>query len=139
MMDNLPNTLQRFAKKLIIYAREYGQIFLKWTWKVIKSRRYALHKSLAKRKLDRMLKEFGNEVYTISIKEGKTDWMETPSIKEKIEMLRLTEANVQHFDRLREDLERHFELQKLQIKKQTDALIKALPDLKSEEETSQQS
>jgi len=61
--------------------------------------------------------------------------MELPSIKEKIEMLRLTEANVNHFDRLRQDLEKHFELQKLQIKRQAEALIKALPD-KSQEETS---
>jgi type II secretory pathway component PulL len=82
-----------------------------------------------------MLKEFGSEVYATSVKEGKTDWMELPSIKEKIEMLRLTEANVNHFDRLRQDLEKHFELQKIQIRKQTEALIKALPD-KSQEETS---
>jgi len=137
MVDKVqvPSTFQRFAKKFIIYAKEYAQIFLKWTWKIIKSRRYAIQKCLARRKLDKMLKEFGSEVYTASIKEGKADWMELPSIKEKIEMLRLTEANVNHFDRLRQDLEKHFELQKIQIRKQTEALIKALPD-KSQEESS---
>ena len=131
----IPSTFQKLLKKSVIYAKEYVQIFSKWIWKIIRSRRYAIQKCLAKRKLDKMLKEFGSEVYATSVKEGKTDWMELPSIREKIEMLRLTEANVNHFDRLRQDLEKHFELQKIQIRKQTEALIKALPD-KSQEETS---
>jgi hypothetical protein len=135
MIDKVPDSFQRLARKFTIYAKEYAQISLKWAWKIIKSRRYAIQKFLVMRKLDKMLKEFGGEVYNTSIKEGKTDWMELPSIKEKIEMLRLTEANVNHFDRLRQDLEKHFELQKLQIKRQAEALIKALPD-KSQEETS---
>ncbi|MCX7822039.1 MAG: hypothetical protein N2260_01185 [Syntrophobacterales bacterium] len=137
MTNGLPKTLQNFARKLVIYLKEYGQIGLKWSWKVFKSWRYALQKGFAKRRFDKMLKHFGSEVYVVFVKEGKSDWMETASIREKIEMLKLTEANVNHFDRLREDLERHFELQKLQIKKNAEASRRALPDLGgSKEETS---
>lgn len=134
MTNNLQESALKLAKKLAIYSKEYGRIFAKWLWKVFKSQRYGIQKRFAQRKFDRMLHEFGAEVYLTAIKEGKSDWSEAPSIKEKIEMLRLTEANVNHFDRLREDLERHYEMQKLQIKKEADSLRKALPDLGSKEE-----
>ncbi|MGC8718609.1 MAG: hypothetical protein ACP5TY_01190 [Thermodesulforhabdaceae bacterium] len=134
MSDNLQQSVLRFGKKLTIYSKEYARILAKWMWKVFKSHRYAIQKRFAQRKFDRMLKEFGAEVYLNAIKEGKSDWAESPSIKERIEILRLTEANVNHFDRLREDLERHYEMQKLQIKKETDSLIKALPDLSSKDQ-----
>lgn len=136
MANDLPNTLQRTARRFVIYVKEYGQITLKWLWKVFKSWRYTFQKYFAKRKFNKMLQHFGSEAYVNLIKEGKSDWTEMPSVRERIEMLKLTEANVTHFDRLKEDLEKHFELQKLQIRKNAENLRKALPDLETKGEGS---
>lgn len=135
MTKDLSNTIQLTAKRITIYGKQYGLIGIKWLLKVFKSFRYAVQKRLSKRKFDKMLQQFGGEVYINLVKEGKTGWMETPSIKERIEMLKLIEANVNHFDRLREDLNRHFEMQKLEIKKNAEVSLKALPSQSSGEET----
>ncbi len=114
-MSTFTDNLQRFVKKITLYGEEYGRIFLHWNLKCLKTQRHRFQQCFAERKLREVMSAFGREAY-LALKEGKADWQDAPSVKEQLEALRLAEANVEHFRRLRDTIERQFSDKKEEIR-----------------------
>ncbi len=117
-VDNLPN----FFKKLWLYGQEYGQICLQWQLKTLKVQNCKFQKIFSRKRLDKISCALGKEFYNQVVKSGRTDWTEISSIKELVEHLKLSEANLNSIDRKIEELNGHFQEKKREIKEKFKAL-----------------
>lgn len=124
-MADLFEKVKVMGQKAALTAQQYGEVALQWKLKVLKKQQQKLLQKLAARKAEKVFGDFGMEVYRL-IKEGVADWQNAPSVKEKLEKVKLAEADIAHFDQVVEEIERAFEEKKREIKEKFEAKKKNL-------------
>lgn len=113
-MADVMEKLKVEGEKAILTAQQYGQIFLQWNMKLFKKQQRKIRQRCVARKAQKVFGDFGLEVYRL-IKEGVTDLQNVPSIKEKLEQMKLAESDMAKFDQFVEEIERAFEEKKREI------------------------
>ncbi|SFM41826.1 hypothetical protein [Thermodesulforhabdus norvegica] len=132
-MADLFEKVKVMGQKAALTAQQYGETALQWKMKLLKKQQQKLRQKLAARKAEKVFSEFGLEIYRL-IKEGVTDWQNAPSVKEKLEKMKLAEADIAQFNQIIEEIERAFEEKKREIREKFEARKKKLESSEAAQE-----
>ncbi|MBW1976103.1 MAG: hypothetical protein JRI45_11155 [Deltaproteobacteria bacterium] len=120
-MNGILEKVQSIGNSLMLYARQCAFIAMHWGIKLAKIQRQKAMQKVAERKLAKAYSEFGKVVYGL-YKEGKAEWQDVPEVREKLDGVKLAEANVEQFDQIIEEINKQYEDKKQELKEKYAAM-----------------
>ncbi len=132
-MNQVAEKAKGFGQRVVLYFKKYALITVQWAIKVAKIQQQKLLQKRAIKKLEKAFSEFGAEVYKEFLK-GNTNWQDVPSVKEKLDNVKLAEADVEQFNQRIDEINRQFEDRKNEIKEKFASMEQTVEEKKAEPE-----
>ncbi len=130
-MNQVAEKAKNFGQRIVLYFKRYALITFQWAIKVAKVQQQKLLQKKAIKKLEKAFSEFGAEVYKEFV-QGNANWQDVPAVKEKLDNVKLAEADVEQFNQRIEEINRQFEDKKNEIKEKFASMERSVEEEKTE-------
>lgn len=119
-MSGIVKTILDILQKAGYLSLEYGQIFSSYILKFLKQRMQSWKKCSLHKGLTKAQGKLGSEIYA-RYKEGQTDWLEMPEVKQALQRVEEAEALLFQVDQVLAEIERSHESKKEAIREKYSA------------------